>query len=102
MTTKEDVITYILSQQLIEKLASRFSSQLGVNKQDYVQEMYLIICEMPEKRLVRLFEKGELVYYIMSICRNQAIYKKSKFNQKYNSPIQQIEFIDNENKEQSY
>lgn len=102
MTTKEDVITYILSQQIIEKLASRFSSQLGTNKQDYIQEMYLTILEIPDKKLVRLFEKGDLIYYIISICRNQAIYKKSKFNQTFNSPIQQIELTDNEGQEDPY
>ena len=92
----------MLSQKLIEKLASRFSSQLGTNKQDYIQEMYLILCEIPEKRLIDIFEKGELIYYIISICRNQAIYKKSKFNLTFNPLIQQIELTDNESQEESY
>lgn len=97
--SREDILKYLLSQKLIEKLASRFYSQLGTNKQDYIQEMYLIICEIPENKLIHLFERGELIYYIISICRNQAVYTKSKFNQMFNSPIIQIELTDNEGQE---
>lgn len=100
--TREDILNYLLSQKLIEKLASRFSSQIGQNKQDYIQDMYLTLCEIDEKKLMHLFEKGELIYYIISICRNQAVYKKSKFNQTYNSPMLQIELTDNESQEESY
>ena len=82
--TKNEVIDWVVSQKLVEKLSTRFSSQLGTLKEDWVQEMYLTICEMSEEKLVGLFERNQLVYYIISVCRNQATYSKSDFNKKYN------------------
>ena len=82
--TKSEVIDWIVSQKLVEKLSTRFSSQLGTLKEDWIQEMYLTICEMNEEKLVGLFERNQLVYYIISVCKNQALYPKSDFNKRYN------------------
>ena len=86
MTTRQEVIDAIISLNVVEKLANRYFSALGNNKEDFIQHLYLIILEMPEERLIRLYDKGELVFYLMRIGRNQALYPKSDFNKNFNDP----------------
>ena len=87
---REDIIEFIVASKIVEKLANRFSSILGSNKEDYIQEMYLMILTIPEAKLASLYAKNELVYYIISIARNQAVYKKSDFNRLYNNPLIEV------------
>lgn len=92
MISRDDVIKYLIDKELIDKLSTTFQSQLGVNKADWVQEMWLIILELPEDKLVRLYENKELDWYIISIARNQVTNDKSKFNRLYND--KRITYID--------
>lgn len=86
MTTRQEIFDWLISQKLIEKLSTRFSSLLGENLNDWIQEMYLTVFEMPEEKLIRLFDNNQLVYYIISVCKKQALHNKSKFNKIYNDP----------------
>ena len=92
MISRDDVIKYLIDKELIDKLSTTFQSQLGDNKADWVQEMWLIILELPEDKLVRLYENKELDWYIISIARNQVTNDKSKFNRLYND--KRITYID--------
>jgi hypothetical protein len=65
---------------------------LGTNKEDWKQEMWLIILELPEDKLIRLYENKELDWYILSIARNQVVNDRSTFNRKYND--KRITYID--------
>lgn len=89
--TRDDVINTIINSNLIEKLSNTFVSRLGVNKEDFIQEMYLILLEIPEERLVKLYTEGSLNFYLLSVARNQVVNDKSTFNKKYNSKI--IEYV---------
>lgn len=83
--TKDEVIKYVIDKQLIPKLATTFSSLLGGNKDDFIQEMYMILLtEIPDSKLIKLYEDKHLDYYILSIARNQVVNDKSTFNRIYN------------------
>lgn len=81
-----------MDKELIDKLGNTFHSQLGTNKEDWKQEMWLIILELPEDKLIRLYENKELDWYILSIARNQVVNDRSTFNRKYND--KRITYID--------
>lgn len=87
---REDIIEFIVASKIVEKLANRFSSILGSNKEDYIQELYFMILTIPDAKLAALYTKNELIYYIISIARNQAVYKKSDFNRLYNNPLIEV------------
>lgn len=91
MTKRDDVINYLYNKQLIPKLGSTFISQLGINREDFEQELWLIILEIPEDKLIELYDKKQLDWYILSVARNQVVNDKSTFNKKYNSKI--IEYV---------
>lgn len=92
MISRDDVIQYLMDKELIDKLGNTFQSQLGTNKEDWKQEMWLIILELPEDKLIRLYENKELDWYILSIARNQVVNDRSTFNRKYND--KRITYID--------
>lgn len=91
MDRRDEVIQYLLDKQLLEKLATTFCSQLGSNKDDFIQEMWVIILELPTDKLVQLYKDKQLDWYVISIARNQVTNDKSTFNRKYNSKI--IEYV---------
>lgn len=84
---RDNIIQFIVTSKIVEKLANRFASLLGNNKEDYIQELYLMILTIPEDKLISLYSRNELIYYIISIARNQAVYKKSDFNKIYNNQL---------------
>ena len=93
--TKDEVINYVIDKQLIPKLATTFSSLLGGNKDDFIQEMYMILLtEIPDSKLIKLYEDKHLDFYILSIARNQVVNDKSTFNRMYNRKINTIPIED--------
>lgn len=90
MDRRDEVIQYLLDKQLIDKLATTFCSQLGSNKDDFIQEMWVIILELPTDKLVSLYDNKQLDWYILSIARNQVVNERSTFNRVYNRKINTI------------
>lgn len=81
---RDKIIQEIYHSELVDKVTSSFSSWLKNNKEDFVQEIYLMILQIPEDRLISLYTKGDLYFYIVRIMKNQCFYYKSVFNKKYN------------------
>lgn len=77
--SRNEVIEYIYNLKIVEKCASRFSNIIGQYKEDFIQYIYLQLLEIPEDKLLDLFSKGELVYYIIAISRNNALGRYSNF-----------------------
>lgn len=78
---KEEIISNIIQSNIVEKVTNSLLNTLGPYKDDFIQEMYLIILELPDDKLFELYNKGQLYFYIVRILRNQAINSKSKFSQ---------------------
>lgn len=89
---KDEVINYLLNKQLIERLGTTFQSYLGNDVQDFVQDMWEIVLNIPEEKLVGLYERKELDYYLLKIAKLQAVNENSKFHKLYNNKY--ITFIE--------
>lgn len=50
---------------------------------DLRQEVLLILCELPEDKLISLYTRGELLRYTVGIIKNQYNSKTSTFYRKY-------------------
>lgn len=77
--TRNEILDYLIKLQVVEKTSSRYNSILGDYKDDFIQYIYLQILELPDEKLIALFEKNELIYYILAICKNNALGKYSNF-----------------------
>ena len=93
MADYDEIIRYIQSMQVIEKLSSKYLHYLKSDRDDFVQEMYLIILTIPKDKITALFERNELVRYIIQIVKNQLFNHKSNFSKKFERNIKKIEFI---------
>lgn len=76
---RNEIVEYIYRLKVVEKCASRFGNIIGQYKDDFIQYIYLQILELPDEKLIDLFSKGELIYYIIAICRNNALGRYSSF-----------------------
>ena len=52
-------------------------------KDDLRQEALLVLCEMPEQRLMYLYNEGKLKYYFLGTLRLMAVSKYSRFYYTY-------------------
>lgn len=87
---RQTVLNYIYETKIIERIASAYWSKIGEYKEDFIQYIWLLICEIPEDKLIELFDKGQLNFYVFSIARNQAWNDKSSFYQLYKGKLQTV------------
>ena len=92
MTDYDEIIRYVQSMQVIEKLSSKYLHYLKSDRDDFVQEMYIIILTIPKEKITALFERNELVRYIIQIVKNQLFNPKSNFSKKFERNIKKIPF----------
>lgn len=92
MTDYDEIIQYMMSMQLVEKLSSKYLHYLKGDRDDFVQEMYIIILTIPKEKITALFERDELVRYIIQIVKNQLFNKKSNFSKKFERTIKKVHF----------
>lgn len=59
--------------------------------EDYKQEMYLLLLEMPEEKLFSLYKRGELEFYFIRMCRLQCL-KHSWFFNKIFGKVELVQF----------
>ena len=91
MADYDEIIRYIQSMQVIEKLSSKYLHYLKSDRDDFVQEMYLIILTIPKDKITALFERNELVRYIIQIVKNQLFNHKSNFSKKFERNIKKVQ-----------
>lgn len=81
----EDIYKLHIPERMASNFADRFADMQ--DRDDYVQEMYVILLEMSQSKLQELSERGELPTYFAQVCINQIINHRSKFNKKYETFI---------------
>lgn len=91
MSTNE-IIQYVIDSEIIPKCTAKWDHPTKGYRNDMMQDIYLILLELPEERLQRLYDNNELLYYVASICRNQFMSKKSQLRKKYELNLTKINY----------
>ena len=92
MCTHNQIIEEIYNEKIIERCLAKYSKRMNGYIEDVVQDIYMMILEMPEDKLLKLYNDNELTYYILTICKNQCVNKYSKSNKKYQTSIKKINY----------
>lgn len=93
--TRDDIIQGIIDEQIIEKCSTVFANYISPElKYDYIQDMYLAILEIPDDKLLQLYNDGTLNFYILSICKYQATMNNSKFHTRYTNKLKTVQLND--------
>lgn len=77
---RSDVINEVVNSGIIEKYARSITFKDSYYKEEFIQLMYLILCEIPEDKLIKLYKKNQLYFYLVRICKNQFFNKYSTYN----------------------
>lgn len=96
MNTYDEIIQYIISMKLVKKLSSKYLHYLKSDRDDFEQEMYIIILTIPQEKIITLFNNNDLIRYIIQIVKNQLFNKHSKFSVKYDRFIKKIAIPEND------
>lgn len=82
MCNKNDIIEEIARNKLIEELIKNMGIKDN-DKDDLLQEIYMILLEYEEDKIVKLYNNNQLKFFIVRIIQNQYFSKNSPYYMKY-------------------
>ena len=84
--TKYEIIDELSKNATVEKIVNKLI-QSSKNRFDFpddlIQDIYVLLLEKDEDLIVNLYNKGELVFYLLKVVRNQLLSKNSPYYTKY-------------------
>lgn len=89
----------VYNRSIPEKIANKERCRFKSNedREDYIQEMYLTLFQMPDEKVATLYKKKEIYDYFARVCINQLINDKSTYNKLMEHNIEKVQL-----KEQTY
>jgi len=79
MKTKNQIIEKLFRDKFIQNIIKKYTTKLtNEDEEDVVQEIFLVLLEMPEEEIVQLFNNNQLNFYIVKIIKNQLLSTTSK------------------------
>lgn len=80
--TKKQVINQLAKQKTIENILNKFV-KCHSYKDDLAQDLYISLLEKPDDQILKLYESGQLNYFIVGMIRHNIISKTSPFYKQY-------------------
>lgn len=103
MNDYDKIIHYLFTSDLVPKIAHKYKHYLKGDCEDFKQEMYMVILELPHQKVIDLFESNDLIRYVMQILKNQIFNPKSTFSKKYERFIDKRELVsEKDNDDEDY
>ena len=86
--SREDIIEWIFKTHIIEFYTTYLLKKTiedNPDVEDKIQELYLMVCELPDEKLKDLFEQGKhsILAYVTGVVHQQLITTNSKIYRKY-------------------
>lgn len=75
---RNEIIEVIINEKWIDKIIKNYKIH-ELYREDYIQEMYLIILTIEEDRLIALYNSNDLYRFLIKICANNYRSRTSKF-----------------------
>lgn len=80
---KYEIIENLAKERLVEKFIANAAKTTAPELDDLAQDIYLILLQMDDNKLVTLFDKGDLSFWVARIIMNQYFSNTSPFYTKY-------------------
>lgn len=81
--TKNEIIEELARGKVVEKFVHNAAKTSAPELDDLAQDIYLILLQMDEEKLVKLYEKKQLSFWVARIIMNQYFSVTSPFYTKY-------------------
>lgn len=91
----QEIFDYIYKLQIPEKMANKIRRfKYNMDYKDYIQDMYLILLELDNNKIEKLYNKGnkELANYFAKICLNQLTKMNSQWHKKIEGKVPTVSF----------
>ena len=81
------IITTIYNSGMIGEIIHNISWSISsVNEDDLTQDILLHLCELPEEKVVKLYNDAKIKYFVAKMLLNQLNSKTSSYYYKYRRP----------------
>lgn len=90
--SKDKIIDELYRNKEIDELINYLTSNNSL-KDDLKQELFIILCNMNDEKIIGLYERKEIKYYIIRIIKNQFHSSTSPFYKKYRNIINEPDEI---------
>lgn len=81
--TKNEVIEKISNEKMVEEIVHNIAQTNNNNTRDLVQDVYLILLETDEDKIIKLYVNKQMKFYITRIVMNQYNSTLSPYYMKY-------------------
>lgn len=79
---KKEIIEDLAKNKFVENVTKSYK-MITPYIEDLCQDIYMWLCEKDEDKIVSLYEKGELDYFVRKMIKNNICSKTSPFYTKY-------------------
>lgn len=76
------IVGRIAEEKRVEKIVDNINNIVR-NKEDLIQEIYMVLLEYDEEKLRTLYDNNQLNFFLVRIIKNQYFSKTSPFHRKY-------------------
>lgn len=96
--TNAEIIENIANDKLVEEIINGIytPTEKKIDLQDLTQDIYLILFEMDNEKLHKLFQTKQLRFYVTRLLMNNIFSKTSKYFYRYKKPTQDTYKINQE------
>ncbi|MFY8170842.1 MAG: hypothetical protein ACOVK2_06990 [Candidatus Fonsibacter sp.] len=99
MLNKNDIISDLYKSPILNEIINKITSRHQLTD-DLKAELFLILCEMKEDKIIKAHESNYLIYLCINILKKQYHSSTSPFHKKYRKEkFDDLELIDDENDE---
>ena len=81
--TKNEIVELIAKQKRIEDIILNIKGEISSNEQDLAQDLYLSLLDKEEEKIIQLYEKGELRWFVTRMVVNNLKSVNSRFYYNY-------------------
>lgn len=79
MVTKEEIISKLASDRTIENLIENITHTRDEDFKDLAQDLYLDLLNKDDDKIISLWEKGEMNYFIVKMITNSVFSANSPY-----------------------
>ncbi len=81
--TKNEIVELIAKERMIEDIILNIKGEISSNEQDLAQDLYLSLLDKEEEKIVQLYERGELRWFVTRMVVNNLKSVNSRFYYNY-------------------
>lgn len=101
MDEKNRIIDELARNGTIQEIINNMSIKQN-DKDDLEQEIYMILLEYDEEKIIELYNKKQLKWFIIKVIKNQYYSKNSPYYAKYKKYYQYVDSEEIKNNEQEF